>query len=145
MAEAAVATQQSATDRHTIALDATVATLVGVWEAARIRRMLDNLLGNAVKYSPNGGPVTATLRRADGPDGAWAELTVADRGVGIPANDLPHIFERFHRGTNVAKRIAGSGIGLSGARQIVEQHGGAIAATSVEGQGSVFTVRLPLG
>ncbi|HEU5430893.1 MAG TPA: ATP-binding protein, partial [Thermomicrobiales bacterium] len=144
LVEAAATTQQSATDRHTIAVEAAVASLPGVWDAARIRRVLDNLLGNAIKYSPDGGPVTVRVRRDDGPDGAWAEVAVVDRGVGIPASDLPRIFEPFHRGGNVAQRIAGSGIGLNGARQIVEQHGGTIAATSVEGQGSVFTARLPL-
>ena len=66
-----------------------------------------------------------------------------DEGIGIPAADLSHIFERFQRAGNVAG-AGGAGVGLASARQIVEQHGGAIAAESHEGQGAAFTVRLPL-
>jgi signal transduction histidine kinase len=64
--------------------------------------------------------------------------------VGIPADDLPHIFERFHRGRNVQGRIAGTGLGLWGSCRIVEQHGGSIDIDSVEGRGTTVTVRLPL-
>jgi signal transduction histidine kinase len=71
-------------------------------------------------------------------------LSIADQGVGIPAADLPHIFERFRRGGNVAGRIAGSGLGLWGSQRIVEQHGGTIAIDSTEGNGTTVTVRLPL-
>ena len=77
-------------------------------------------------------------------EGEWAVLAVRDRGIGIPAADLPRIFERYHRAANAAGQFAGTGIGLAGARQIVEQHGGAIAVESAEGAGSTFTVRLPL-
>jgi signal transduction histidine kinase len=77
-------------------------------------------------------------------DGEMAALTVTDRGLGIPAADLPHIMERFHRGKNVAGRIAGTGIGLWGSRRIVEQHGGSISLESAEGHGTAVTVRLPL-
>jgi signal transduction histidine kinase len=75
---------------------------------------------------------------------AWALVSVEDRGIGIPQEDLPHIFERFHRGRNVGCERLGTGIGLSGAKQIVEKHGGTIEVTSEEGAGSTFTVRLPL-
>jgi signal transduction histidine kinase len=71
-------------------------------------------------------------------------LSVTDQGVGIPAADLPHIFERFRRGGNVAGRIAGSGLGLWGSQRIVAQHGGTIAIDSAEGRGTTVTVRLPL-
>src|SRR5262249_34505447 len=67
-----------------------------------------------------------------------------DPGIGIPETDLPHVFDRFYRGANVAGRFAGTGLGLAGARQIVEQHGGAISVESREGIGTTFTVRLPL-
>jgi signal transduction histidine kinase len=70
---------------------------------------------------------------------------VQDGGLGIPASDLPRVFERFHRGANVVGRIGGTGIGLAGARSIVESHGGTISAASQEGAGSTFTIRLPLG
>jgi signal transduction histidine kinase len=78
------------------------------------------------------------------PTAAWAVLRVRDQGIGIPPADLPRIFERFYRATNVAGQIQGSGIGLAGSRQVVEQHGGTIVVESREGAGSTFTVRLPL-
>jgi signal transduction histidine kinase len=65
--------------------------------------------------------------------------------MGIPAADIPLVFERFHRGANVVGRIAGNGLGLAGARQIVEMHGGSISVQSQEGVGTTFTVSLPLG
>ena len=71
-------------------------------------------------------------------------LVVRDHGIGIPAGDLPRIFERFYRGSNVGSRIPGIGIGLGGAKQIVEQHGGAISIDSVEGEGTTVTVSLPM-
>jgi signal transduction histidine kinase len=71
-------------------------------------------------------------------------VVVRDRGIGIPAADLPHVFDPFFRGRNVPGRITGSGIGLAGSRRIVERHGGTLSAASEEGRGSVFTVRLPL-
>ena len=74
----------------------------------------------------------------------WAILRVRDDGIGIPAAELPRIFEPFYRGSNVAGKIAGTGIGLAGARQIVEQHGGSLTVASREGAGSTFTVCLPL-
>jgi signal transduction histidine kinase len=84
------------------------------------------------------------IDRKEAPDGPVAVLSIADQGVGIPADDLPHIFERFRRGGNVAGRIAGSGLGLWGSQRIVAQHGGTIAIDSTEGQGTTVTVRLPL-
>ena len=84
----------------------------------------------------------STARRR--PSGPLAVLSIADQGVGIPADDLPHIFERFRRGGNVAGRIAGSGLGLWGSQRIVAQHGGTIAIDSTEGKGTTVTVRLPL-
>jgi signal transduction histidine kinase len=109
----------------------------------RLGRVLDNLLDNAVKYSPRGGAVLVSI----GVDGTalqpMAVLSVADRGEGIPPTDLPHIFVRFHRGRNVG-RIPGTGIGLAGVQRIVELHSGTISAQSEVGQGTTFTVRLPL-
>lgn len=145
---------QARTQSHEVRLDARCPALVGEWDSVRVGRVLDNLLSNAVKYSL-GGQIQVTLDSAESPDtsapsagistgGRWAIVSVRDEGLGIPEADLPRVFERFHRGGNVAGRIAGSGIGLTGARQIVEQHGGTMAVSSVEGQGSTFTVRLPL-
>ncbi len=140
----AVTEAQATASRHGLRVEAGEAELVGSWDALRLRRVLDNLLGNAIKYSPAGGKIGVTVNREDRTDGVWAVVSVRDEGVGIPAGDLIHIFERFRRGSNVAGRFAGTGIGLSGARQIVKQHGGEIEVESEEGRGSVFTVSLPL-
>jgi signal transduction histidine kinase len=100
-------------------------------------------VSNAVKYSPRGGAVEVQVERTDcTPE--WAIVRVRDSGEGIPAADLPHIFERFRRGKNVEGRIPGTGIGLSGVRRILEQHGGTIDVESAIGQGTTVTVRLPL-
>jgi signal transduction histidine kinase len=132
------------TERHALRLAVDDAPLVGTWDTARLERVVANLLGNAVKYSPDGGPIVVRMAREEDSEGmAWAVLSVRDAGVGIPAADLPHVFDRFRRGGNVAG-IAGAGIGLTGVRQIVEQHGGTVAVESEVGRGSTFTVRLPL-
>jgi two-component system sensor histidine kinase VicK len=106
--------------------------------------VLDNLLGNAIKYSPTGSVVTCRLERVQRADGGWACLTVSDQGLGIPVADQPHIFSRFHRGANVVGRIEGTGIGLARAYHVVRQHGGEIELDSREGQGTTFRVWLPL-
>lgn len=130
---------------HTVRVEAETPMLVGEWDAARLGRVLANLLSNAVKYSRPGTKVLVRVGREEAPDGgAQAVVAVRDEGAGIPAADLPHLFERFHRGTNVAGRTRGSGIGLAGASHIVTQHGGTIGVESAEGRGSTFTVRLPL-
>jgi signal transduction histidine kinase len=121
------------------------ARLIGVWDAARLGRVLDNLVANAIKYSPAGGQISIEVEQEVGAAGGWAALCVRDEGIGIPEADQPHIFERFRRGGNVVGHIAGTGIGLAGACQIVEQHGGSIVVSSREGAGSAFTIRLPLG
>jgi PAS domain S-box-containing protein len=144
LARRLAAQAQAATDRHTIDVDASVPELIGEWDVYRLERVLRNLLANAVKYSPAGGTITVRVAREEGPDGPWAFLSVQDRGMGIPAADLPCVFEPYRRGRNVSNEFPGEGIGLTGARQIVEQHGGTIAATSAEGAGSTFTIRLPL-
>ncbi|MGH2410342.1 MAG: ATP-binding protein, partial [Chloroflexota bacterium] len=113
-------------------------------DAARIERVVSNLLLNAVKYSPGGGTITVTVTREEGPSGPWAAITVVDEGMGIPEDDLPFIFDRFRRGRNVTGHIQGTGIGLASARQIVAQHGGTITAESTVGVGSRFTMRLPI-
>jgi len=126
---------------HTIRVVAESVTISGLWDRARVERVLNNLLSNAVKYSPGGGDVVVRLRM----DGAAAVVEVSDRGIGIPAADLERVFVRFFRGSNVIGRISGTGIGLTLVRQIVEQHGGAIAFESEPGEGTTFRVRLPLG
>ncbi|HZQ35444.1 MAG TPA: PAS domain S-box protein [Dehalococcoidia bacterium] len=137
-----LAEQQALTTRHTLQLDCELTTVVGRWDRARLERVLRNLVGNAVKYSPAGGAVRMAVQE----DSRTAEvvLSVTDEGLGIPAADLPELFRAFRRGRNVTDQIPGSGIGLVSVQQVVEQHGGSVSATSVEGKGSSFVVRLPL-
>jgi PAS domain S-box-containing protein len=112
-------------------------------DAERIERMIGNLASNAIKYSPKGEGVVVHLTRDQGVYGAWAVLTVADRGVGIPAKDLPHVFDRFYRAENTGN-VEGTGIGLASVREVVAQHGGTVAIASREGVGTTVTVRLPV-
>ena len=141
LAKKAVAEHQQTTDRHALHVSTRLPKLVGEWDELRLGRVLDNLLDNAVKYSPRGGSVKVSIGTTD--DGA-AVLSVSDRGEGIPESDLPHIFERFRRGQNVEGRIPGTGIGLAGVQRIVEQHQGTIAVDTKVGVGTTFTIRLPL-
>ena len=130
---------------HPVHLHVEGTDFLGNWDEASLERVLDNLLGNAVKYSPRGGSIDVWLsEESPGPEG-WVRLRVQDQGMGIPAEDLPHIFERFRRGRNVAPVISGSGVGLASAHRLVELHGGTLTVESEEGNGSTFTVRLPRG
>jgi PAS domain S-box-containing protein len=139
-----VAEHQQLSARHSLRVETSEPDLVGDWDKRRLMRVLGNLLENAMKYSPGGGPIVVSVRRdADGLE-EQAMLAVRDPGIGIPAEDVPTIFERFRRAANVRGRIAGAGIGLASARFIVESHGGTIAVESHEGHGSTFMVRLPL-
>lgn len=117
--------------------------LVGLWDTVRIERVVTNLVSNALKFSPARSPVLISIAREDD-GGSWAVIRVQDKGIGIPAADLPLIFERFHRARNTAGTVQGTGIGLAGVKQIIEQHGGDIRVESAEGVGSTFTVRLPI-
>lgn len=110
------------------------------FDRERIVQLLSNLVGNGLKFTPRGGQVRVIL--SDKPEGAVLE--VRDSGPGILAAELPHVFERFFRGTNVGDaRASGSGLGLAIARSIVEMHGGQVEVASAIGEGSAFTVRLP--
>jgi signal transduction histidine kinase len=102
-----------------------------------------NLVSNAIKFSPEGGRVTLIVREEDRGGEPWVALEVHDEGVGIPIEDVPRIFERFYRGSNVAGAIEGTGLGLTGSRHIAEQHGGELLVESVQGKGSIFTLLLP--
>jgi PAS domain S-box-containing protein len=140
----AVGEHELVSDAHQFLFEAEVPTLEATVDETRVHRVLGNLLSNAVKYSPHGGPVHVSVKRLHGPNGKSALLSVRDEGVGIPPDDLPHIFDRFHRGANVVGRFLGSGLGLANARELVEMHGGTISAESQAGKGSKFVVRLPL-
>jgi signal transduction histidine kinase len=100
--------------------------------------VITNLLGNAAKFTPAGGRVTLCT----GVDGDRARLTVADTGMGITDDQLPHIFERFWRGTN-PMRAAGSGIGLAVVAELARAHGGRAEVASQPGHGARFTIWLP--
>jgi signal transduction histidine kinase len=110
------------------------------FDRERIVQLVNNLVGNAVKFTPPGGTVAVqVLDQAEA-----AVIEVSDTGPGIPPAELPRIFERFYRGTNLGEaRASGSGLGLAIARSIAEMHGGFIEVTSVLGEGAVFRVVLP--
>jgi two-component system, OmpR family, sensor kinase len=113
--------------------------IMATFDRGRILQVASILLDNAVKYTPEGGTVTVGVRGR----GDHVELEVSDNGVGIREDDLPLIFERFHR-ADAARAEDGAGLGLSIARQIAEAHGGTIEATSKVGAGSAFVLVLPL-
>jgi signal transduction histidine kinase len=109
----------------------------------RLKQVFFNLIGNAIKYSPNNGLVSIGI----GKFGNLARVTVSDTGPGIPSEDLPHIFDRFYRGEKSRLRSKdgkGFGLGLSIAYWIVRNHDGRIEVDSQVGQGTTFTVWLPL-
>ncbi|RMF37067.1 MAG: PAS domain S-box protein, partial [Chloroflexi bacterium] len=108
----------------------------------RLERVLTNLLSNAVKFTPEGGSVRVRLTR----NGESVRCEVSDTGIGIPPEDLPHLFERFRRASNVQKRrIKGTGLGLYISKAIVEAHGGEIGVESRLGEGTTFWFTLPIG
>lgn len=112
-------------------------------DAGRLDQVLGNLVANALQHTQPGGAIT--LRAEAVPGGA--RLQVSDDGEGIPAEDLPHIFDRFWRGSRnqSSERQRGSGLGLAIARQLVESHGGVISVESQPGKGTTFTIELPAG
>lgn len=128
-------------ERHPCTVEAE-GPAIGMYDRVRVTQLLENLVENAVKYSPNGGAVRISLWS----DGDSNRLSVTDSGIGIPTEDMPHIFERFHRGRNVDdRRFAGMGLGLFICRGIAEQHGGRIWVEPAPGGGSTFHVALPAG
>jgi len=139
VASAAVeATRVASGDKVKLVYEPPLAAITARVDVDRVRQALGILLDNAVKYTPEGGMVIVRVQH----DGKDAELEVSDTGIGIPAAHLPYIFDRFYR-VDSARSHAGSGLGLSIARQIAELHGGAITVTSQPGRGSTFTLRLP--
>jgi PAS domain S-box-containing protein len=145
-------------DRHTIVIDAYAESVPGIWDGRRLMRVVDNLVGNAIKYSPEGGVITIRVASGDAmQDRSNSEplaeskralpgvvLCVEDTGIGIAPDDLPHVFDRFHRGSNVPGTVVGSGIGLTSVEQIVHQHAGHIDISSKVGAGTRVAVWLPL-
>jgi len=110
-------------------------------DSLKLQQVLYNVIDNAIKYTPRGGEVETTLNRS----GKKAVIRIRDTGIGIPLDDLPHIFDRFYRVDKARSRsTGGTGLGLSIVKQIVQQHGGSIWAESAEGKGTTFIIELPL-
>jgi signal transduction histidine kinase len=127
--------------RHTIEHTSAEVPLLVQGDELRLEQVLYNLIQNAMKYSPNGGKITIQAVC----DEQEICLSVADRGIGIPAAALPHLFDRFYRAENAdMSQFNGMGIGLYVVQEIVSLHGGTIRVASVEGEGSTFTIALPL-
>src|SRR6185503_5239497 len=111
-------------------------------DEARLQQVIDNLLSNAIKFTPKGGSVDVELERI----GAEARITVRDTGIGISAEALPEVFDRFRQvDTTSTRKYGGLGLGLAIVRNLVELHSGKVEAESAgEGRGATFTVALPL-
>ncbi len=144
---------QGLSEKHTLRLETTVESLEVAADPQRLRQVLSNLLANAVRYAPDGGDIVVRLSTAEEQEVSAAEapaellqeveITVTDQGIGIAAEDLPHIFDRFYRGRG--ERVAsGSGLGLYIAAEIIAQHGGKIWADSTLGAGAQFHITLPV-
>jgi signal transduction histidine kinase len=133
----AVEVAQVTTTRHTIQVELTSEPLVVLGDAGRLEQVLLNLLTNAIRYVPAGERIVVRLERV----GHEARLQVHDTGPGIGASDLAQLFTRFYQG---AQSGQGLGLGLYITRELVTAHGGRITVESVEGQGTTFTIALPL-
>jgi signal transduction histidine kinase/GAF domain-containing protein len=130
-------------ERHTLLLRHEDDSLISMVDSARLNRAFANILANAVKYSPEGGDILVAVVRGEDQDGAWIEISVTDHGVGIPSAEIDQVFQGFYRAGNVTERFSGTGLGLTGVRQVVEGHGGTITLESTEGMGTVVTIRIP--
>jgi PAS domain S-box-containing protein len=143
LARRVVTRLQMTTERHTLSLATSVEHLVAQVDPRRMEQVLSNLIGNAIKYSPEGGSIEVTIREEE--QAHEALLCVSDHGIGIPAQQQLLVFGRFARADNArAHGIGGTGLGLYLCRELVERHGGRIWFESTEGQGSTFFVALPL-
>jgi PAS domain S-box-containing protein len=131
--------QLNASKTHAIAFTSKGDPSTGYFDEKLLRHILSNLLSNAIKYSPSGSTVNFTLTCENN----RAVFEIQDQGIGIPQEDLPRMFESFHRATNVGN-IQGTGLGLAIVKKCVDRHQGDIAVTSEIGTGTTFTVTLPL-
>jgi len=110
-------------------------------DTMQLHQLFRNLIGNAIKYTPNGGTVTLNTKTTD----SQISIDIQDTGYGIPASDLPFIFDRFYRvRSGKVSEIEGNGLGLAIVKSVVEQHGGKISVESELGKGTCFSISLPL-
>jgi PAS domain S-box-containing protein len=132
---------QPTTNRHTITFSGDKQPIMILGDELRLEQVIQNLIQNAIKYSPGGGTVAVLASRQD----TTAYLHVSDQGIGIPGTALPQLFRRFYRAPNAdSQHISGMGIGLYVVKEIIELHGGTVDVASQERQGSTFTISLPL-
>ena len=132
---------QPTLDRHTLELHVLNESVLITGDELRLEQVLQNLIQNAIKYSPQGGSVRVQIERKD----EYGCMIITDEGIGIPESSLPMLFGRFYRAENVdLQRISGMGVGLYVVKEIVTLHHGKIEVSSREGEGSTFTVCLPL-
>jgi signal transduction histidine kinase/ligand-binding sensor domain-containing protein/CheY-like chemotaxis protein len=121
-------------------------SIILYFDGEKLENVVANLLINAVKFTPPGGQITVALERIKDPPPGFLEISVRDTGIGIPAGQLDHIFDRFYQAEGIEDHAhKGSGIGLALTKELVALHHGEITVHSIEGKGSEFTIRLPLG
>jgi two-component system sensor histidine kinase ResE len=119
-------------------------TMVSV-DYDKFMQVINNLIENAINYTPDGGEIQVATECCVKDKRPWAAVTVRDTGIGIPEHEIQHLFERFFRGGEPQEmRVQGSGLGLAIVKEIVELHGGTVTVESQVGDGSTFTVWLPL-
>lgn len=142
LAQAAEVAQSEAAEKNvSVAYDTPLHALPIYGDVNQLERIIMNLLSNAVKYTPQGGHIELSLQH----QGNLAILRVTDTGYGIPEHELPYIFDRFRRVEEHMEKATGSGLGLAITKALIEEHQGKVSVTSTVGQGSTFTVELPLG
>jgi PAS domain S-box-containing protein len=134
---------QALTQQHRLHLEAPDTPLFGQWDQDRLAQVLQNLLSNAIKYSP-GGRIVLAIARSEESAGPEAVVSVSDEGIGIPAEALPRVFERFYRHESAERGQPGLGLGLYISRSLIEAHGGRITVESEPGRGTTFRFTLPL-
>lgn len=131
---------QASSERHQLVYQGEQGPLFISGDMARMEQVLQNLIANAIKYSPTGGDITVAIERVD----HMLQLSVTDTGIGIPQAALPNLFKQFYRASNAGGYASGLGIGLYIVREIVVRHNGRISVDSIEGKGSSFRITLPL-
>jgi signal transduction histidine kinase len=135
---------QAGDHASTIVLDAGAPELPSLFDRIRLRQVVSAMIGNAIKFSPDGGTINVSLRQSQADRAPVALLSVSDTGVGVPAGEEERVFERFFRGSNIQGTYAGLGLGLYIARNVLDLHGGRIWLESQRGQGTTCHVALPL-